>query len=445
MGHAFHPNFPKGKLSGVLTLQKQGLLFSSNQEHPVSPLLITYTQLRIERGGASNRLLFFKSIESPDISFFTADFDLLNDPSWPQIESIQAQIQANQAQKRSQALTLVLTLLLLLGGIGALLFVKDPLIDKATQAIPIEWEVKLGQTLFESYLSGKKTIKDQALKDELNQMLAPLLDQVPARTGEFKVELIEESVPNAFALPGGHIVIHSGLILLMDKPEQVLGVLAHEIGHVNRRHHLRHIVNTLGLYTLLSITIGDLSAIGGVLASQGSELMSLKNSRDHEREADDYGWTILTQAHLNPKGLIEAFEHLNHHSKTQQAQIPQFFKTSDTKSDEASKEKTKETIKSEQTPKSNTHHTQNQYNQNQANQEENTKDEESTLSSFKLPTFLSTHPSLQSRIDTLSQRWMKEKQSFKALDFPFTEFKSKLKLFMMNTNKSNSTKPISSP
>ena len=344
-GHAFHPDFPKGKQSGTLFLDQDGLCFTANQPHLTSPLKIDYVHLQIERGGASNRLLFFKSTQQSHFSFYTPHFDILNDSSWPRLDLIQSQIRANQTQKRNQTLLFLLTIGLILVGLSALLLLKDPLIDRATQTIPTEWEVKLGDTLFENYLSGKKTIKDPLIKKELTQLLAPLLDQIQARTGDFKVELIEESIPNAFALPGGHIVIHSGLILLMDQPEDVLGVLAHEIGHVNRRHHLRHILNTVGLYALLSITIGDVSAIGGVIASQGTELMSLKNSRDHEREADEYGWQILKKAKINPQGLIHAFKQLQIHSEDQKDQILTVFDTPKEKNQNESKEKNQDQSK----------------------------------------------------------------------------------------------------
>ena len=62
----------------------------------------------------------------------------------------------------------------------------------------------------------------------IRTLAAPLLRVLPANTNGYQFHVLKDDEPNAFALPGGHIVIHTGLLKLMDRPEELLGVIAHE-------------------------------------------------------------------------------------------------------------------------------------------------------------------------------------------------------------------------
>jgi predicted Zn-dependent protease len=113
---------------------------------------------------------------------------------------------------------------------------------------------------------------------------------------------------NAFALPGGHVVVYTGLLKAADSPEEVAGVLAHEVQHVERRHALRNLIHALGWHAVFALFLGDAS--GSVWADAADRLINLGYSRDLEREADMGGLRLLRQAGIAPDGMPSFFEKL---------------------------------------------------------------------------------------------------------------------------------------
>ncbi len=119
------------------------------------------------------------------------------------------------------------------------------------------------------------------------------------------VEVGRMSMVNAFTLPGGRIVISSALIREAESPEEVAGVLAHEIGHALARHPEAGVIRGIGLTGLVSVLTG-----GSVLADQIMKLVMLKYSRNAEREADQLTMEILKGAEVDPAPLAGFFERL---------------------------------------------------------------------------------------------------------------------------------------
>nr|WP_316640293.1 M48 family metallopeptidase [uncultured Roseateles sp.] len=114
--------------------------------------------------------------------------------------------------------------------------------------------------------------------------------------------------PNAFALPGGEIVLTDALVeLLDDSPDALQGVLAHELGHVQHRHGLRMALQAGLVGALAGLVVGDFSAL---LAGLPALLAQQAYSRDFEREADSYAHQMLRRAGLSPRVMLEFFERL---------------------------------------------------------------------------------------------------------------------------------------
>lgn len=100
----------------------------------------------------------------------------------------------------------------------------------------------------------------------------------------------DDATQNAFATPGGHIYVFSGLIKYLDSEDQLAGVIGHEIAHADRRHSIKSIQKQYGVSILMSIVLGQNP---GQLAQMAASLGQLKFSRDYEREADAYSVTYL--------------------------------------------------------------------------------------------------------------------------------------------------------
>lgn len=114
--------------------------------------------------------------------------------------------------------------------------------------------------------------------------------------------------PNAFALPGGDIVMTDALVELMaDESDAVLGVLGHELGHVKHRHGMRMTIQASMVAALTGFIVGDFSAL---LAGLPALVAQQSYSRDFERQADEHARSLLRNAGISPKVMLPFFERL---------------------------------------------------------------------------------------------------------------------------------------
>lgn len=185
--------------------------------------------------------------------------------------------------------------------------------------VPVEQEVTLGRVSFDSMRAGL-TLREDGPAVATARSLVETLTRDSRFT--YQVYVAQDATPNAFALPGGIIVVHTGLIEMTSTPEELAGVLAHEVQHVELRHSLRGLIKELGLRGVWAFVMGD---IGGTLAGQAAlELTSLQFSRDDEREADAHGFDALVRAGINPAGMPAFFKTLSESTGTQ---VPAFLST----------------------------------------------------------------------------------------------------------------------
>ncbi|MFN9105739.1 MAG: M48 family metallopeptidase, partial [Betaproteobacteria bacterium] len=116
---------------------------------------------------------------------------------------------------------------------------------------------------------------------------------------------------NAFALPGGTIVLLDGLVQMLGDPavadDRILAVLGHELGHVARRHVLRRLLQTAAVSLAATVLWGDTA---GLAANVPVLLSALSYSRDMEREADDFALAFLRANGMTPAPLIGLFQEL---------------------------------------------------------------------------------------------------------------------------------------
>jgi predicted Zn-dependent protease len=201
---------------------------------------------------------------------------------------------------------------------AVLFFALPRFAGAVSQVVPISWEVALGDQSFEQIIELFGTFADEegekprfcegpkgrAALDRLTANLAA----AAGAPYDFRVAVLDLPVNNAFALPGGRIVIFKGLIDFAESPDEVAGVLAHEIGHVVERHGTERIVQSLGLGFFFGIMLGDFGSSAVALA--GETLVNLSYSRDAETEADSVAVDLLGQAGVASGGLASFFKRL---------------------------------------------------------------------------------------------------------------------------------------
>ncbi len=183
--------------------------------------------------------------------------------------------------------------------IAAILWQHETIAGWLVGFISVEQEQKLGAHLFEGQKAKLKKI--DGAPATMVRDIGARLTKGSAYRYEFYVS--DDKTVNAYAMPGGYIVMHSGLLQLAASADEVAGVLAHEVAHVEKRHSLTAIARQLGLTAVLSLAFGDL----GSIASAAGDLLSLKFSRDHEREADSVGLNRLVVAGMQPTAMATFF------------------------------------------------------------------------------------------------------------------------------------------
>ena len=189
------------------------------------------------------------------------------------------------------------------------------LAQQIVNATPPEFENKLGLTAEQQIIAffawkEKKSPKGIVCRGKdgnaaLNTLAQRLTRQMePPLTTHITV--INHAMVNAFALPGGRILIFNGLIQEAKKGNDLAGVLAHEIGHQFKRHPLLLAFETAGTSTLASLFFGDVSG-GVVLGGLSQTLIDSSYQRDKERQADTIAITLLNRAGIDGSGMAEFF------------------------------------------------------------------------------------------------------------------------------------------
>jgi len=206
-------------------------------------------------------------------------------------------------------------------------------IDKGTGAVgevllPVSEEVRLGNQLADEVNKQEKIHPDAQVQAYVaavgKRIAAASRDNRKGVTYRFTV-IDDPSTINAFALPGGHIYVYSGLILAAKSEAELASVLGHEVGHVTCRHAARALGTAFSLETLSRLAMGDepgtVAQLAAAIAAQG--YMS-RHSRDAEREADARGLDYLIAAGYDPSAMPAFFDTLARRSGDAHA-LEKFF------------------------------------------------------------------------------------------------------------------------
>ncbi len=315
--HAFHAALAGGRCSGMLRVWDHGLVFSHGNQSVTLPL----EGLQMTLGGAGNRLLFCTHPARPGWQVYTADLALLKTP----LLQNHPALQAINGQKRRHRTTFWG---LLAGGLGALVLAVmliwwslDGMSALAAKRVPVEWEDKLGAGVIAQYRLGKDFMPEKEAAALLAPLTTALTDAMPEKRYQIRFYVVNDPSINAFALPGGHVVIHSALALRAGTAAELQGVLAHEIAHVTEQHGLRAVIRSTGLYVIAQTLLGDASGLVAVMANAGPLLLNQKYSRDFERAADSEGYELLKRARIDPRGLTAFFATIQAEEKRQKEKI----------------------------------------------------------------------------------------------------------------------------
>lgn len=181
------------------------------------------------------------------------------------------------------------------------------LAKQAAFAMPREVDEKLGDgalTAMDEFLFKPSTLGEDQ-RSALRRKFVSMLERTDLDPD--RVQLVFRSSPvmgaNALALPSGIIVMTDELVRLADHEDEVLAVLAHEIGHIRHRHSLRGVLQNSSVALMIASLTGDLASLTSISAALPTMMVQLKYSRDFELEADDYAVDMLNDMGVDPTEL----------------------------------------------------------------------------------------------------------------------------------------------
>ena len=185
----------------------------------------------------------------------------------------------------------------------------------ATPAAVIE-EIDTGTMQTIDFAMAEPSQLTDSEKADVERIYQRLIRALPQRVQEehkFKLEFRDMPGvgPNAFALPGGTMVMTDAFVQDFSTPDIIAGVIGHEIGHVVEDHGLKRLYRSLAIYILITLLAGDVGPILEDIVLEGNVLLSLSFDRAQEREADEFGLTLSHAARFDPSGLKIFFERLN--------------------------------------------------------------------------------------------------------------------------------------
>ena len=304
--HAAHDSLDNGRESGEMTITDRGFRFRGARSEFFLPL--AGAQLSV--GGASDRLVFISHPNEADLSIYTSDAAILRDPILAAHPELTTKLRAMR-NKRMRGWAVLLTACIMIVATPVLFVVNiDYFAGLAANQVPYEWEQQLGKTAL-----GQIQVQSNFMPgDQVDPLLKQLTDPLVAALGdspyEFHFYITNDHTINAFALPGGYVVIHSELLLRAETADELLGVLAHEIAHVTERHGTRSIIANAGAWLVFQAVIGDAGGIFTTMASAAPFLLTQKYSRSFEFDADEQGYNLLARANIDAKGMVTFFKRI---------------------------------------------------------------------------------------------------------------------------------------
>src|SRR5436190_6167587 len=244
---------------------------------------ISINDIDVDMEEESGRIVFSDRTR-PDVKIFTDDRSLLKHPTFLRCNPLRNQVRAKAGRvdsSRAWRLTGYF-----IGGAFLVYWISTLSLSLAVRTlvnrVPVEWEQKFGREHIEGLRRDHSLVNDPERVAQLTALAEPLMNAVPELKSKPKFYIVKSGDPNAFALPGGYVVVNTKLIEMVDRPEELLGVLAHEISHVTQKHIERRMISSAGPLMIAGVLLQGKSSMGNLLGA-GSAIMVMQGfSQEYE-------------------------------------------------------------------------------------------------------------------------------------------------------------------
>ena len=200
---------------------------------------------------------------------------------------------------------------------------------KKTQNEPPSPSKETGKAFVSEALRHYQFIKDPEVVNVVNRIGYRLVKAIGSNPASYHFLVVHEDQPNAFAIPGGYIFIFDGLLTQIRSEDEIAGVLAHEIGHVERNHFFKDTkkIAALDIATIAAILLGGGNIAAATIAGAANIDVRLQFSRENEAEADTYALRYLKQAGYSSKVLLDFFDSLIRYERFNPQLVPAYVST----------------------------------------------------------------------------------------------------------------------
>lgn len=193
-------------------------------------------------------------------------------------------------------------------------------------SVTLDQEWQLGNQMAAQVAQQMQLVRDPAALNELQRIGERLHRATPMANLPFDFEIVNDPSVNAFAIPGGHVYVNTGLLAQAQKEDELAGVLAHEINHVVARHTIKQMEQQQTIGAIGSILLGqNPGAVQQILAQVVAGGAMARFSRADEKEADDRGLETMRAAGYDPHGMLDMFNRLLALDKGGNSSVARFF------------------------------------------------------------------------------------------------------------------------
>ena len=254
-------------------------------------------EIRLERGGDLSEALLI-----PEVGFLAS----LNAVA-PELAG-----RFHDPGRRTQRVRLtILAAVAVVGITGALYLWGIPALALlVAPRVPVAWEERLGRSAIDYLAPQELVCHDPRRQQALDAIVARLAATAPTSPYTFRLFVVNRPDVNALAAPGGYLVVFRGLLERTHSPEELAGVLAHEMQHVMQRHTTQAVIQHTSTGLLLAALTGDMTGPLAYGLQSARVLGQLQYSRRAEGHADEEGLRMLQAARIDSAGMIHFFETL---------------------------------------------------------------------------------------------------------------------------------------
>ena len=209
--------------------------------------------------------------------------------------------------------------------------------DAGGAELSVQDERRLGALIMKDYRAFGAVNTDAEMSAYITRLGNKIVQAASESPSNFEFFLVTDKSVNAFAMPGGYIGVHTGLIAAAQTESELASVLAHEVGHVTQRHIARRfgqqkqasLVATAAMIAALLVAGSNPQAASGLMAAGAGYSIDqqLAFSRDAEREADRVGFLTLQQAGFDTQGMVDFFGRLQTASRLYENNAPSYLRT----------------------------------------------------------------------------------------------------------------------